>query len=533
MHMRWQMRALRRGSVLGPILLIGAGIVFLLIQTGRVDRHEFIESYAHWWPLLLVGAGLVVLAEWGLDQLHMSDPDRPQYRRSIGGGAIVLLLFFAFAGICADTGVYFSRVPNAPNEWGVHVLGVDQNSWEEFFGDKHESDQALDLPLAAGSSLAVVNPRGDVTVTGTSDDGRVHIAMHKEIFVLSDSDADSRAQLLTPATKTDGDMLRITMPSLDGARADMTITVPPDAATTVNAGRGDIHVASVKAAVTVTANRGGIDLSAITGPVTADINNGGSSLSAHNLDGGITIQGRARDITLADISGPVSINGDVYGSTHLERLNGAVHFHTSRSDIRFARLDGAIQISGSGISADQAQGPMVLATSNRNLNLDRMAGDIAVTDPNGAIDLTVAPVSGGSQLGNITIVGRNRSIKATLPEHAGFSITAATTNGDIDTDFSFEGTGGQEASTQNGDSRGSQRTLNGTVAPGGPTVRITTANGDISIMKGDVQPLTPPAPPEKITSTPVAPAPAKAARIAKTPKVAAPAALAAPATPNQ
>ena len=40
-QVRYQMRSMRRGSVLGPILLIAIGVMFLLIQTGRLDHDRF------------------------------------------------------------------------------------------------------------------------------------------------------------------------------------------------------------------------------------------------------------------------------------------------------------------------------------------------------------------------------------------------------------------------------------------------------------------------------------------------------------
>src|SRR3954470_5069324 len=79
---KYQARAMRRGSILAPVLLITIGVVFLLIQTNRIDRVHFWTWYGQWWPLLLVGAGLVVLLEWAVDQHQMRDPNRPQYRRS-------------------------------------------------------------------------------------------------------------------------------------------------------------------------------------------------------------------------------------------------------------------------------------------------------------------------------------------------------------------------------------------------------------------------------------------------------------------
>src|ERR1019366_4103399 len=56
-QMRYQMRAMRRRSVLGPILLIAIGVVFLLIETGHLDHSRFWEGDGHWGPLGLVSGG--------------------------------------------------------------------------------------------------------------------------------------------------------------------------------------------------------------------------------------------------------------------------------------------------------------------------------------------------------------------------------------------------------------------------------------------------------------------------------------------
>jgi hypothetical protein len=101
-QMRYQMRGLRRTSILGPILLIAVGVLFLLIQTGRLDRRYFWDWYGHWWPLLLVGAGVVLLAEWAFDQFAVRTTPAPRYRRSLGGGVFTLLLLFGITGVIAE-----------------------------------------------------------------------------------------------------------------------------------------------------------------------------------------------------------------------------------------------------------------------------------------------------------------------------------------------------------------------------------------------------------------------------------------------
>jgi len=507
-QVRFQMRSMRRSSLLGPILLIAIGVVFLLIQTGHLDHTRFWTWYGHWWPLLLVAAGAVVLAEWAIDQAVLRDPQRPAYRRSVGGGVIFLLVIFGFMGAISN------HVLGFPSGYSKLFPGFhfDQDSMYRLFGDKHESDETLDLSFAPGDSLTIANPRGGVTVSGTSDDNQMHLAIHKQVYASSDSEANAKADHFNPDNKYHNSVWTVTMPQVDGAGADLVITVPASAPVTVNADHGDIHITSIKAAVTATANHGDIDLSAITGPAIVHINSGNASVSAHAIDGGLSIQGHAEDVTLSDIQGPVNINGEFFGTMHVEHIAGPFHFHTSRTDFQLARLDGEVEISPDmNLSAEQALGPVVLTTRDRNITLDRMAGDISVTNRDGSINVTAAPA-----LGNITLEDRDGSVHATLPEHANFSVQASTSDGNIDTDFGLT-----THSSDNG------RTLTGAVGSGGPMVHLTTTNGDISVRKGDVPPLPPtPPPPPKITltppaapKTPTAPKAAKAPSAAKAPAV--------------
>ena len=487
-QIRYQMRGMRRGSILAPLLLIAIGVVFLLMQTGTIDRQRFWGAYGHWWPLLLVIAGVIVLAEWAFDQYNLRDPERPAYRRSIGGGVVFLIIFLAITGVFAGHANGFHPWDNG---W-FNGMQFGPDGLDQFIGDKHESDQTLEVALPSGSSLNVVNPRGDVTISGTSEDNTIHIACHKQIYTRTDSEADSKAERFAPTTNADGSAMNISMPSMDGARADLVITVPASAATSVNTNRGDIHIVSIKAPVSAIANHGDIELSAITGAATAHINSGSSSITAHSIGGGIKIEGHAGDVNVSDITGPVSLSGDFFGTIHIGKIAGPIHFHTSRTDFQLARLDGEIEISpNSDLSADQAVGPIVLTTRDRNITLERFAGDVSVTNRNGSISLTAAPT-----IGNITLENRNGSIRTTLPEKASFAIEANTTDGNIDTDLQLT-TGGTE----------SRKSATGTIGSGGPQIRIRTTNGDISIHKAEVaaMPPAPPAPP-RITLTPTPPA---------------------------
>ncbi|MBS1800527.1 MAG: DUF4097 family beta strand repeat protein [Acidobacteria bacterium] len=468
---RAQMRGSRRTSIVGPLLMIAVGVVFLLIQTGHISSTFFWGWYSRWWPLLLVGVGGIMLLEWGWDSYFHGD--EPVFRRrTLGGGVFALLLIFGI------TGIVFSGVHDG--SW-ARRWHIDPDNMDQFLGDKHESDQTLAQAFPANGSLTVDNPRGDVTVSGTSDDNQIHIDVHKQVYTRSDSEADSRAQQLSPKIDTDGDVVKVSLPSIEGSRADISITVPASAPATVFSNRGDVHVASIKAPVNVTSNHGDITITGITGPVMARINNGDSSFSAHSVTGPVSIQGRARDLSFSEITGTATMDGEFFGTTHLQHITSNVRFHTSRTDLRFGRLDGEVEISpNADLSVDQAVGPLTLATRNRNITFDRVAGDVSVTNRNGSVDITSAP-----PLGNVTVENRNGSVSLMLPEQAGFTVQAETTNGDLENDFDLAQTGGDDSN---------HKSYSGTVGKGGPLVRITTSQGDINLKKASIAPL-PPAPP--------------------------------------
>jgi DUF4097 and DUF4098 domain-containing protein YvlB len=481
---RYQLRGQRRSSILGPLVVISIGVIFLLVQTGRIDSHHLWEWYSRFWPFLLVGAGIVMLLEWAFDQYLQSDPTHPRYRRRVGGGVFTLLV------LLGATGLILSGVRQGGTSKLFPGLHLDQDNMDEFLGDKHESDQTLVQSFPANAGFTVDNPRGDVFLSGTSDDNQIHVSVHKEVYTRSDSEADRRAQQLSPIFNTAGDTVTLTVPSLEGARADLTITLPAAAPITVTANHGDIKISAIKAPVAVTANHGDIDLSAISGPVAARINNSDSSLSAHSVSGPVAIDGRGRDTTLSDLSGPVAMRGDYFGTTHFERVRGPIKFHTSRTDLQLARLDGEIEISNNAdLNASDAVGPLILTTGNRNITLDRIGGDVTVTNRNGSVDLTNAP-----PLSNVIIENRNGSVNVTVPERSSFAYQLQATNGSIDSDFS-------EIKASDDDDH--KNSVTGMIGNGGPSIRVSTSQGDVSLKKASIMPLppAPPAPP-KITSMP-------------------------------
>lgn len=489
-QMRWQMRQFRRSSIVGPILLVAIGVVFLLIQTGRVAANQFWNWYGRYWPVVLIGIGVLMVAEWAVDH-YVRSGDAPPVRRNVGGVVflVILLAFISFAYTDA----------RRMNGWFARSFHVNGDNWDEFTGDKHESDMTPIIQnFPEGGSLTVDNPRGDLTVSGTSDDGMIHITGHKEVYADSDSDADQKARTIDPRIVTSGNSIVVNVASEKGCKMDLEITVPASAVVTATANRGELHVRNLKSTVNLTANHGDVDISAITGTANIHINNNDSSLNAHSITGPLNIEGKIDELSLSDVNGAVQMHGDFFGAGRIERIQGPLQMRTSRTEFRFARLDGHVDIDPDhDMTVEEALGPIVLNTRNRDIVMNRVAGDVTINNKNGTVEVGVAQPAG-----NITITNRSGDVRLSIPEKAGYTVEAETRNGRADNEFAL---------TQN--SNGDHRTMSGTINGGGKQIRIQNSESDISINKNSLMPVPPSPPPmpkitmEKAPGVPAPPSP--------------------------
>jgi len=485
-RLQWQMqrRSLRRGSVVGPLLILALGIVFLLGQLGRLSWSWSLDWFGRWWPAVLIVAGLLLLLEWSLDRRRHAYGGH-----ALGGGVISLLIFMAFVGI-------FSHVVVRGLDWRDHTFGPDFSHLDHIFGEQHDAYEDISSAIPAGATLTIRNPHGAVTVTGSSTDGQVHVNVHKQAYAWHDSEVESKERVLQPTFSSAGKDVVLTVDPVQGGQADLTITVPTTSAVIINAGHGDISVNQLHAPVTLSANHGDVDINGITGDVQASISDDNASLTLHSITGNVTIEGHSGDIEVADVTGALKLQGEFFGSTHVEHVNGPLRFQSNRTNFSAARLDDEFSIQHDSLDASQLLGPVVLKTSNKNITLDRVQGDVDLTDSNGAVAVTNA-----APLGAIEIQNRHGSVDLGLPAGSGFVLSAQTRNGDMENDFSLS------SQDQN-----DTHVLHGTIAGGGPNVTITTSDGDVTVRKSSVASLPPTPPP-----FPTAPAPPKITSAPPTP----------------
>jgi DUF4097 and DUF4098 domain-containing protein YvlB len=464
-------------SVVGPIILIGAGVVALLLLTGHINASMFWPWYGHWWPLLLIGAGLALLGEWALDARREAPVRR-------GGSFVGILILLALIGMGAA---------------GWNHMGPWFNQWndngDDFFNafglPEHDNDQqVLDTQIPANAAVEIQNPRGDVSITA-GDGSNIQVQAHEVAYANNDSDAKKIFSAEAPDVKVTGSAVLVQSASNNNGRVNLTITVPKSARVTISTGKGDVTAAGLGAGINVNAPHGDVHLSAIAGSISMHLSNDKHDFSAHDVEGDITADGHCNDLTLSEIKGKVTMNGEIFGETHMENVAGPVHVHTSVTDLELGGLPGDLTLNSDDLRVTEAKGQVRVTTHAKDVDLSQIYGDSYVENRDGRISVEPA--------GNFGVEAKNSKgdVEVTLPPNASASVNVRTHNGEIVSDYPMPSL------------EGDTKVATFAIGSGGTRIVLSAENGDVRIKKGTAGfPSAPPAP--NISAAPNAPEAPKA-----------------------
>lgn len=449
-------------SMVGPVLLVSVGVIALLMISGRLNAGAFWSWYGRWWPLLLIGAGLVLLAEWALDMRRQTPVRR-------GGGFIGILIFLALLGAVSAARNRF---------WTPFWDNFGDNGLFNNFGlPEHDFDQPVDTrQIPANASIEIRNPRGDVSITA-SDQPTLQVQAHEVAYASSDADAKAIFDAETAQVTVNGSTVTIRTPGNDKGRVNLSVSLPKTAHVTVNSGWDNVTASGLGAGIDIT-SRGDIHLSSITGPVVAHFVHGRHDVfAAQTIEGNMTLAGDVDEITLSDIKGSVSQNGDIPGDVSMENVSGPVHLHTSVTTVDAVALPGNLTLDDDDLQIVGASGQVQVTTRSKDVDLSRIDGDSHVEDRDGSIRIEMT--------GNHNVEARNSKgdVEITLPPDASATVSGQTRNGDIITDFGLAVSGDED------------KTVSGRIGSGLAHIVLSADNGDLHIKKGLAAPPLPPAVP--------------------------------------
>jgi len=439
-------------SIVGPVILIAVGVIALLLVTGHVNSGQFWGWYGQWWPLLLIVAGLALLAEWAID-LRRETPVRR------GGSFVGILILLAVVGIGAAAW-------NHAQPWFNHWNGNDGDDFFNAFGlPEHDMEQQLlNQQIPANAAIQIENPRGDISITA-GDGSAIQVQAHEVAYANSDTEAKKVFDAVAAHLTASGSSVLLKSESNSYGFVNLTVTVPKTAKVTVNNGKGDVSASGLGAGITVSA-RGDVQLSAIAGPVEAHFTKGNHDISAHDIQGDLALEGDSSDITFSEIKGKVTQSGEIFGGAHLENIHGPVHMHTSRTDVDLAELPGDLTLDSGDLRVNQAKGQIRIVTRSKDIDLNQVYGDSYVETRNGRIAVEPA--------GAYSVEAKNNKgdIEVTLPPNASASVNARTHNGDILSDYPIAATSGEN------------KLATFTIGSGASKIVLNANDGDVHIKKG-------------------------------------------------
>jgi DUF4097 and DUF4098 domain-containing protein YvlB len=448
-------------SIAGPILLVCIGAVALLVVSGRLDAGAFWTWYGQWWPLLLIGAGLILLGEWVLDMRR-----KTPVRRS--GGFIGIVILIVFLGFCAA----------GWNHMRPYMTWNKNGDFFNFLGlPEHDTDQAAETrQIPANASIEIRNPHGEVSITA-SNEPTLEVQAHEVAYASSDSAAKKIFDAEAAHVTVNGTSVVIQSQSNDRGRVNLSIAVPKTAHVTVNAGWDNVTASGLGAGIDITA-RGDVHLNSIAGPVVAHFVNGRHDLfAAQDIQGDITMVGDVNDITLSDIKGGISQNGDIPGDVSMENVTGPVHLRTPVTTLDAAALPGDLTLNDDDLRIIGAKGQVRVTTHSKDVDLSQIDGDSVVEDRDGTIRVEPA--------GAYSVDAKNSKgdVEITLAPNASATVNGRTHNGEVVTDFTLAVSGDED------------KTVSGRIGGGAARITLSADNGDLHIKKGSATQAAAPAVP--------------------------------------
>ncbi len=469
---------MRRASVVGPIILIGIGLLFL--ARNLYPELPLMDFLARNWPFILIAWGTLRLAEilfWVMN-------GKPLPVNGVSGGEWVVVIFLCLIGSGAYATRHSSWFPNGR----IRIGGL------EMFGESFDytlKEQQKTAPKNA--KLVIESFRGNARINGVDGD-TVKVSGRKSIRALQQNEANTADQQTPLELVVNGDQVIVRTNqdrvSNNPSRIseDLEITVPKGFSVEAYGRYGDFDINDLAGNIEITSDNAGVRLQNVGGAVRVDTRKS-DIVRATGVKGNVELKGAGQDIELQDIAGQVTVTGRYSGTVQFRSLAKPVRYEAERSQFAAEGIPGQARLSLSDLNASNVVGPVRINARSKDVQISDFTQGLEVTLDRG--DIGIRP--GKAALVKMDVKTRSGDIDVVLPDKAKLQLSATTDRGEITNDYN----GSFDARTE-----GHGATLKGATGDG-PRVTLSTSHGSITVRKASeataqvTEPPEPPAAPAK------------------------------------
>jgi len=402
-----------RPSLLGSLLWIGFGILFLLRNLGiGPDVWSLAVRY---WPVLLILFGIAKIVDYFLHKDSVS----------IRFGEIVGIFLVLLAG-SALTGISESHFVRIVREMPIQIGGKSMRPGQ-WIGETHAFTDEMTYALDRTLPITVENAYGSVSVSPGSD-GEIRVRLKKVIY-----GNEARAKSISEEIRLEGKPETVAAPgttpkpeadpgSKSGAghfvirtnredlsgkdytfNTDMEILVPKESSVRVRNSFGEVSVTDIKGDLDLGTTHQEMEVRDCTGQFTISNRFGDTRLT--NLTGNLNLDARGK-VYIEKIKGNVTASNE-YSPLEILEVDGEVVVSNTEGNIRLERITKAVTVNsrGSEVAAHDLKGGLKIDASHKNVILSGVASDIV-------IESRFASVSLKDARGNVTIDSDSDRISA-------------------------------------------------------------------------------------------------------------------------
>ncbi len=472
---------MRRGSVIGPLILIGIGGLFLMRNLWpEIPLADILSRY---WPFLLIAWGGLRLIEI----LFAAIMSKPIPRNGISGGEWMLVFLICIVGATMYTARHYSNWIPVTGAWRGIVRGMGE-SYDYTLPNAEK-------PCAKDCRVLIESFRGNARIIGAADATSVKVSGHETVRAFQQAEAD-RANKDAPLELVEQGNELIVRTNQDRAneRAQITseleITVPAGASIEGHGRYGDFDIQNVNGNVDINSDNAGVRMEKIGGSVRLDLRRS-DTIRLVDVKGSVDLKGRGQDLELQNIQGPVTVAGTYVGQVQLRGLAQPVRYDDPQVTFDCEKLPGQARLGLGELTADNVVGPIRVNARSRDVQLSDFTQSLDLSLERG--DVSLRP---GKNIPKIEVHTRSGDLDLALPAGAKVDLRASTDRGEAHNDFGAP-------LTVDESNRGASIAGNN----GGPQIRMETGRGTLTVRKASGDEVTFPDIPSqpKAPSAPSAP----------------------------